>query len=180
MKRFAAVVLAFLVVLGVFPASAVHVHGAEITEPILDELSASAESMLAGSTQIGQDAEVVKSGTCGVNITWALNNAGVLTISGEGDMPDFFMERAPWQGGIKKVVIEEGVTSIGANAFNAGYGIMLVELPESLRLIGSSAFRACYDLMEIKLPAGLQEIEHSAFEACWSLKKIEVPAGDKT
>ena len=51
------------------------------------------------------------SGTCGDNVTWTLDNMGTLTISGIGNMTS-----APWKNDyqtvIKKVIIEEGVTSI--------------------------------------------------------------------
>ena len=47
---------------------------------------------------------------------------GTLTISGTGDMPDYEIHdnKAPWYSDrdkIKIVVIEDGVTSIGNNAF---------------------------------------------------------------
>ena len=45
---------------------------------------------------------------------------GVLTISGEGAMEDYSVGGQPWYAyrvSIKKVVIEDGVTSIGNNAF---------------------------------------------------------------
>ncbi len=58
----------------------------------------------------------------GVNLDWTLFNR-TLTISGSGDMRDFADPyQVPWNSRfeyIDKVVIEEGVTSIGANAFYA-------------------------------------------------------------
>ena len=53
--------------------------------------------------------------TIHAEITWTLSDDGTLTISGT-DMPDY----NPWysqRGKIKKVVIEDGVTSIGDHAF---------------------------------------------------------------
>ncbi len=75
-------------------------------------------SLLSGTALA---AEVVASGKCGAdgsNVTWVLDSDGVLTISGEGDMGNYSI--APWTSRItriSKVVIGDGVTSIGGNAF---------------------------------------------------------------
>ena len=60
-------------------------------------------------------ASAATSGTCGKNVTWTLDDNGILTISGTGEM-----ENAPWKSNcdsIKNVIIEKGVTSIGRCAF---------------------------------------------------------------
>ena len=52
------------------------------------------------------------------NLTWTLYNNGTLTISGSGAMQDYdYNSPAFYNSNIKKVVIEDGVTSIGDNAF---------------------------------------------------------------
>ena len=57
-----------------------------------------------------------QSGTCGDNLTWTLTDSGVLTISGTGPMEDF--DTAKWSNkGVKYVLIENGVTRIGNQAF---------------------------------------------------------------
>ena len=59
-------------------------------------------------------AEIVDSGVCGENLTWTLDNTGLLTISGTGNMTS-----SPWNDGeVKAVVIEPGVATIGADAFS--------------------------------------------------------------
>ena len=60
-------------------------------------------------------------GQCGDNANWSYNS-GTLTISGTGDMMDYHSSealRSPFysDSNIKSVVIEKGVTSIGAGAF---------------------------------------------------------------
>ena len=65
-------------------------------------------------------AEVVDSGSCGESLTWSLDGDGVLTIRGMGEMADYQAYSTPWENNnsrIKSVVVEPGVTSIGANAF---------------------------------------------------------------
>ena len=63
----------------------------------------------------------VASGECGSNLTWTLDDAGTLTISGEGYMYSYSAtSAAPWAEyaqSIKNVVIEDGVLSIGKYAF---------------------------------------------------------------
>ena len=44
------------------------------------------------------EAGVVASGTCGKNLTWVLDEDGVLTISGEGEMEDYYDDG--YSGGI--------------------------------------------------------------------------------
>ena len=59
--------------------------------------------------------------SCGENLTWVLDDYGVLTISGTGDMFEFRSPSdVPWyndQWLINKVVVESDVTSIGNYAF---------------------------------------------------------------
>jgi len=61
------------------------------------------------------------SGSCGANLRWFFNGtSNTLTISGTGNMTDFDCTGVPWQSfksSITKVIISEGVTSIGTNAF---------------------------------------------------------------
>ncbi|MBQ4154111.1 MAG: leucine-rich repeat protein [Clostridia bacterium] len=68
------------------------------------------------------EGEVITSGSCGDNLSWTLDENGLLVISGTGDMANwnFWDVSAPWLNyseQISKVIIEEGVTSIGQNAF---------------------------------------------------------------
>jgi arabinogalactan oligomer/maltooligosaccharide transport system substrate-binding protein len=78
---------------------------------------------------------------------------------------------------ITSVVIPEGVTTIGENAFAFCLSLHTVVLPESLRTISYGAFMMCQDLKSINLPSGLTEIGADAFSACISLKKIIIPNG---
>ena len=66
-------------------------------------------------------ANAVASGTCGDSLTWTLDDAGTLTISGTGAMEDYASASvSPWyniKDFIKQIVIENGITSIGDRAF---------------------------------------------------------------
>ena len=64
--------------------------------------------------------EVVDQGTA-EGLSWTLTKAGTLTISGAGAMPDFSgPSEQPWNkhaDKILKIIVEDGVTSIGSSAF---------------------------------------------------------------
>ena len=115
------------------------------------------------------ETEVKASGTCGAdggNLTWTLTFDGVLTVSGSGQMdqyyktsvPIFGREKAPWyeyKTDITAVVIENGVTSIGECAFFNCYRIQTVQLPQSLNLVGDSAFDTDGTIGEVYYMASL-------------------------
>ena len=84
-------------------------------------------------------ADVVESGTWGDNLTWTLDENGLLTISGEGEMAGFDNDPdAAWRAfsdQINEVVIEEGVTTVGNGAFYACGNLTAITLPASLTYI---------------------------------------------
>ena len=83
------------------------------------------------------------SGSCGENVTYSfVSSTGTLTISGTGAMKDYNTSNsAPWYYlSIKKVVINNGVTSIGDYAFSECTGLTSVTIPNSVTSIGSDAF----------------------------------------
>ncbi|MDR0207075.1 MAG: leucine-rich repeat domain-containing protein, partial [Bacteroidales bacterium] len=77
---------------------------------------------------------------------WNLEN-GTLTITGEGDMPHYsspsYSPWYPYRTSIITVVLSNGITSIGNNAFYNCTNISSVNLADlsSLTHIGSYAFR---------------------------------------
>ena len=118
------------------------------------------------------------SGTCGENLTWTYGD-GTLTISGEGEMYDYSTEanpeNAPWAyylEEVESIVIEEGVTSVGHQAFSGLFAVTEVSLPDTLTTIGDSAFFNCVALEEIVIPANVTSIGDSAFTFCYALKEI--------
>ena len=116
-------------------------------------------------------------------LTWQLNG-NTLTISGNGAMPDYELQTMPWynyNAYIHKVVIENGVTSIGNCAFwDGGFGLQYlisVEIPNSVNRIGRNAFCGCVSLPTINIPNGVTNIEVAAFAGCSSLSEITIPSG---
>lgn len=127
-------------------------------------------------------AEEQYSGTCGANLTWVLECDSTLRISGTGEMSDY--STSPWinlSNVIKRVVIEEGVTSIGNYAFDRMENIVSVTTPSTLTTIGTFAFYNCFSLESINLPDGLTSLGrnttgHGPFYGCHSLRSIYIPA----
>lgn len=122
---------------------------------------------------------VVNSGSCGENLTWKIEN-GTLTISGTGKMDSGSIpgsEIWPWSDeGFETVIIEPGVTSIGAEAFWSQGDLVRVDIPDSVRSIGAEAFQCCTSLANVDIPEGLVSIGESAFELCSSLMFVNIPS----
>ncbi|MBR1457665.1 MAG: leucine-rich repeat protein [Oscillospiraceae bacterium] len=123
--------------------------------------------------------DVPTSGTCGENVTWSLSADGTLTISGTGEMKNYGVtttwgdELAPWRQAkdrITSVIIENGVTHIGACAFLECFNLANVEIPNSIVSIGSGAFEHCANLTHLAIPAGVSELEGFVFMGCCKLK----------
>ena len=123
-------------------------------------------------------ATIVDSGECGDNITYTLDSDGLLTISGTGAMKDYtFYSYVPWYSSrlsVKRVVIKNGVTSIGDYAFNECSSLTSVEIPDSVTTIGYDAFSGCSSLTSVEIPDSVTSIGSSAFYGCSSLTYVYV------
>ena len=99
----------------------------------------------------------------------------------EVNMEDFVIDEngvlIKYKGNAEKVVVPEGVTSIGNGAFSVCTGLTSIELPEGITSIGNSAFSDCIRLTSIELPEGITSIGNSAFFHCIRLTSIELPEG---
>ena len=112
-------------------------------------------------------------GKCGENAQWSFED-GILTISGTGDMDsynglDLGSRQPPWgdfRNDISRVIIENGITSIGAYAFARSSNLMDVEIPSSVQKIGIYAFQDCENLKEVTLPDGVDYKSNFAFQGC--------------
>ncbi len=131
---------------------------------------------------------IIREGTCGENLTWIQDKTGTLTISGTGDMEDYgwydeenYETHLPtWnKWNVCRVVIEEGVTGVGAFAFDSCYSLTEVSLPSTLKTINAQAFAFCERLAPPVLPAGLLSIGDHAFWYCEEFETITIPASVK-
>lgn len=98
------------------------------------------------------DDPTVKSGKCGDNVFWILDNDGTLTISGTGKMYNQNKNYNPeYKEYAKKVIISEGVTEIGSYVFSHCYNITDITMTNSVDSIGKCAFYYCTSLKNIVL-----------------------------
>ena len=127
--------------------------------------------LLAGS------AGAEKSGSTG-ELSWVLDDGGKLTVSvQQEDMDDEWVDWIEYAKEITSVVIGDGVTGIGENAFFGCKALKSIRLPESLTEIGDGAFHGCTSLQTLTIPSGVEEIGFDAFSGCTSLKSVQLPEG---
>lgn len=202
------------------PASETQGESSEQQATATDSTHVSTTDILSGNSTDG-----TMSGTCGAteqdNVRWTLNKNGetvtidgepkdayTLTISGTGAMADISynwtdVDTAPWaqfRSQITRIVIDEGITSIGKYAFiktsirdldlsvcssltciserafsNIGTDFVSVTFPESLEEIGEAAFSGAgfteVDLTKCKI---LHTLGDEAFGYCSNLKSVNI------
>jgi len=133
--------------------------------------------------------EAEDSGTCGdkgANVTWTLDGDGTLTISGNGAMKDYKWEEneySPWDteaDQIKKIIVEEGVTTVGRGAFMYCDNMTSITLPDSLTEIKPYSIVYCSSLSELEIPDGVTDIGEQAFVYCDSLTNVDLSDNLKT
>ena len=121
----------------------------------------------------------------GTDVEWMISQYedGVLTdwtltISGKGAMPNFEDTgdpACPWENEkqkIKKVIIEEGVTNIGKNAFRGCSELAEVHISKTVKKIGDAAFRDCTALTQIDIPDSVNSVGSFAFIGCTRLTEV--------
>jgi len=162
------------------------------------------------------------SGSCGKNntskATWKMmkaTNAELvnnihdnerLVISGSDEMEDYLQytngrTNSPWYDIIwdsNSIVVEEGITRIGDNAFIGATSICYISLPESLQSIGHYAFSSALkyvkkvtipenvtyigqyafcsnEFTEVEILGNVEVLQESVFSSCQSLKTVTIP-----
>ena len=88
--------------------------------------------------------DVIDSGNCGSGVTYELHQGGILIISGTGAMDNYTTANpAPWSDDVDEItelIIEDGVTTIGDNAFCNCEMLKDVSIPASIEAVGDNAF----------------------------------------
>ena len=113
--------------------------------------------------------------------TWAFFPDGTLVIGGS-DTPDFGnysgQVASPWwhlRDRITRVVVREGVSSIGDSTFSGCIALTEVQLPSTLRYLCNFAFAYCKSLERITIPHGTRYLGYGVFEGCTALKEVSLP-----
>lgn len=117
--------------------------------------------------------ELGSSGSCGDNATYELSMDGTLTISGTGAITEGLGGKFAFNNNIKQVIINEGITEVGANAFQGCSNLKEVKLPESLKTLNGYSFGICGQLTEIYIPSGVEALDSMSFTQCSNLVKIQ-------
>ena len=105
-------------------------------------------------------------GKCGKTATYTFDSAtGELVISGTGAIAaEAFYNNQE----IKRVVIGDGITEIGVDAFNKS-SLKSITVGKSIKIINDYSFYSCDSLESIILPDNVEIIGNYAFHGCDSL-----------
>jgi len=100
----------------------------------------------------------------------------VLTISGEGELQkENIYDVCPWSdfaSSVHKLVIEDGVTTIGRNVFTYLTNLEEVSIPDTVTSIEESAFYGNCNLKSIVIPDSVTKIGDYAFASCDNLRDV--------
>ena len=139
---------------------------------------------------------MIASGTCGDSLTWELYCDSVLIIDGIGAMYNYQNSSIPWasnDSSIQTIVIHDGCTGIGNDAFYGLTNLKTVAIPSSIDSIGERAFDECPVLQSIIsnehifgrlpvsysgeyiIPDGVVKIANSAFCQCSHMTSVTIP-----
>ena len=146
----------------------------ETTEETVEETEEIVETTeeITEADETAMESEAETSGTCGTNLTWTLDSEGTLRINGTGNiLAESFRSRYD----IINVIISDGVTGVGDDAFANCDRIESVIVPDSVKFIGERAFSGCTELKEITLPKTIDSIGKDAFVSCM-FTKIVLPS----
>lgn len=130
--------------------------------------------------------DLISYGQCGINVFWKLNQAGTLTITATGTSPfnsgamfdNSITERPAWyryRQQIKTIIVEDGVTKLGAWSFANCIEVTNVSIPASVWSVGNSAFFGCSKLSAVDMQPESIEFGRMAFSGCTVLPSIIIP-----
>ena len=110
-------------------------------------------------------------GTCGDGLTWTLDTAGTLTVTGSGGIS---ANAFAVNSRIVRAEIGAGVTGIGMGAFLKCANLEAVTLPAGLTTLGTAAFAYCEKLAAVTLPGTLESTGGGAFQGCTALAAVTI------
>ena len=116
-------------------------------------------------------------------LTWNFDAAaGTLFVHGAGAMRDYYGAAPEWEqyrDQIRKVSLDDGITSVGAYAFYNYPNLAEARLPDSVEVIGDSAFDYNWALRTVTIPASLKYVGSRAFynTLLWEPSDLVFPEG---
>ena len=167
-----------------------------LTQLILPTLSAevfATDEVAEGSGTTEETQEITRNYEIKEEETWdvSANNDGsvkakwtrsdrTIVISGTGEMKDWeYNSTEDWHNNdyiqlVEKVIIKQGVTTIGNYAFKGFCRLKSIEIPSSITKIGFGTFNECSSIEFINIPSSVVSIGFENFKGCNSLKEINV------
>ena len=124
----------------------------------------------------------------GVTYTWSINDGAYIVTGWDeetpiqslhiravvNDLDVIAIDNAAFEDNndIVYLTIDEGITSIGENAFCRCYNLQVAILPEGLERIGEEAFAFCTSLTTLAIPSTVTDIYAHAFSGCTSVSDV--------
>ena len=194
-KRFVSLLVAACMIFALLPVSAITAFA---KEPVLTGYCGADSSYPSQTYNYSVEYKNIErtfTGTYYSNAIWTLTpngeNTYKLTISGTGAMGDLkgWAFGNPWNFeliqklkvavddvyyAVTELEIADGITEIGAHAFEAHRAITHVALPQSVTKIGEKSFNYCTRMQSIELSNNLEEIGSTALSDT-ALTSIELP-----
>ena len=120
-----------------------------------------------------------ESGNLGGGLSWRIDD-NVLYVEGNGSMPNWEdYDDTPWyeySNKIEKIIVEDGVFYVGANAFAELEEVKTVDIAGSAYLICTEAFYNCENLETVLFREGIEVVGDGAFNECDNIKTIVFPS----
>lgn len=194
-KRFVSLLVAACMIFALLPVSAITAFA---EKPVLTGYCGADSSYPSQTYNYSVEYKNIErtfTGTYYSNAIWTLTpngeNTYKLTISGTGAMGDLkgWAFGNPWNFeliqklkvavddvyyAVTELEIADGITEIGAHAFEAHRAITHVALPQSVTKIGEKSFNYCTGMQSIELSNNLEEIGSTALSDT-ALTSIELP-----
>ena len=153
-KRFLSILLSLVLVLGMLPGMSLTASAAGNTTEITP-------TNTSGTMTITL---TIQSNTCTVTYD---PETHTLTVTGSGAMANYSESNpAPWASyndSVTSVVISDGVTGIGEDAFCNFSALTSLSMADTVTSIGEAAFLGCGSLKDITIPASVTSIGDRAF-----------------
>lgn len=123
-----------------------------------------------GGYSIGASSELKSSSLNGVKLPAVYNEQPVVSVAVDGfDGCQF-----------TKLIVPEGVKSLGVASFGNCDKLESVSLPDSLTEVSAGAFKYCSSLKDIVIPDSVENIGIETFIGCSALENLTIPfVGDR-
>lgn len=101
-----------------------------------------------------------------------------LTVSGTGKVVGNYDTSYPlsaYKNKARKIILQDGITEIGTQAFANFSNLTEVDFPSTLKKIGEAAFYRCSELTSAELPGALTTLSTAAFADCSAFADLVLP-----